>query len=94
MLRAGSGPAALVEYNSWSTFTRRSCAELLAERVGDNLKQPVKAVIPLDDKVVVPAANRGVPFIMENKTQPSGRGILALAESVRDAFASADLDES
>jgi len=53
------------------------------ERVGDNLKQPVAAVIPLDERVVVPAVNRGVPFILDNKTQPSARGILSLAESVR-----------
>ena len=64
------------------------------ERVGDNLKQPISAVIPLDEKVVVPAVNRGVPFIMDNKTQPSARGILSLAESVREALATAELKES
>jgi len=57
------------------------------ERVGDNLKQPVAAVIPLDERVVVPAVNRGVPFILDNKTQPSARGILSLAESVRETLA-------
>lgn len=56
------------------------------ERVGDNLKQPVAAIIPLDERVVVPAVNRGVPFILDNKTQPSARGILSLAESVRQAL--------
>lgn len=64
------------------------------ERVGDNLKQPVAAVIPLDERVVVPAVNRGVPFILDNKTQPSARGILSLAESVRQALATLELSES
>jgi pilus assembly protein CpaE len=64
------------------------------ERVGDNLKQPVAAVIPLDERVVVPAVNRGVPFILENKTQPSARGILSLAEGVRQALATLELSES
>ena len=64
------------------------------DRVGDNLKQPVAAVIPLDERVVVPAVNRGVPFILDNKTQPSARGILSLAESVREALAIAELSES
>jgi len=64
------------------------------ERVGDNLKQSISAVIPLDEKVVVPAVNRGVPFILDNKTQPSARGILSLAESVREALALAELSES
>lgn len=64
------------------------------ERVGDNLKQQVAAVIPLDERVVVPAVNRGVPFVLDNKSQPSARGILSLAESVREALASAKLEES
>ena len=64
------------------------------DRVGDNLKQPVKAIIPLDERVVVPAVNRGVPFILDNKTQPAARGILSLAESVREALATAELNES
>ena len=63
------------------------------ERVGDNLKQPISSVIPLDEKIVVPAVNRGVPFILENKTQPSGRGILSLAENVREVLASTELEE-
>jgi pilus assembly protein CpaE len=64
------------------------------ERVGDNLKQKVVAVIPLDERVVVPAVNRGVPFILDNKTQPSARGILSLAESVRETLASTELDHA
>ncbi|MBN1451381.1 MAG: response regulator [Anaerolineales bacterium] len=64
------------------------------ERVGDNLKQRVAAVIPLDERVVVPAVNRGVPFILDNKTQPSARGILSLAESVRETLASTELDKT
>lgn len=64
------------------------------DRVGDNLKQPVAAVIPLDERVVVPAVNRGVPFVLENKTQPAARGILALAGSVRETLAAAELSES
>jgi len=64
------------------------------ERVGDNLKQPISAIIPLDERVVVPAVNRGVPFILDNKTQPSARGILSLAASVREALATAELKES
>jgi pilus assembly protein CpaE len=63
------------------------------ERVGENLKQEVLAVIPLDERVVVPAVNRGVPFILDNKTQPSARGILSLAESVRETLASIELDQ-
>jgi len=56
------------------------------ERVGSNLKQSVSATIPLDEKSVIPAVNRGVPFILDNRTMPAARGILALAEEVRTAL--------
>ena len=53
------------------------------ERISENLKQEVKAIIPLDERVVIPAVNRGIPFMMDNRSQPAARGILALAEAVR-----------
>ncbi len=53
------------------------------DRVGENLKQEVSTVIPMDEKVVIPSVNRGVPFMLDNKTQPVARGIFSLAESVR-----------
>jgi pilus assembly protein CpaE len=53
------------------------------ETVGENLKQPVVAVIPLDEKTVIPSVNRGVPFMIENKTQPAARGVYTLVEALR-----------
>ena len=53
------------------------------ERVSENLKQEVKAVIPLDERTVIPAVNRGVPFMLDNRSQPVARGIFSLAEAVR-----------
>ena len=53
------------------------------ERIAENLKQEVAAVIPLDEQVVTKAVNRGVPFVLDGKNQPAGRGIFSLAESVR-----------
>jgi pilus assembly protein CpaE len=53
------------------------------ERISDNLKQEVAAVIPLDEKIAITAVNRGVPFMLDNKAQPIGKGILSLAEAVR-----------
>ncbi len=63
------------------------------ERVGENLKQPIVAVIPLDERIVIPAVNRGVPFITENKTQPAGKGILSLAEGVRASLRAQEISE-
>ena len=53
------------------------------EKIGENLKQPVVATIPLDERIVIPSVNRGVPFVIDNKTQPSAKGIYSLAEAVR-----------
>lgn len=53
------------------------------ERVSENLKHEISAVIPLDEKIAIPAVNRGVPFMLESKAQPIGRGVLSLAEAVR-----------
>jgi pilus assembly protein CpaE len=60
---------------------------ITSERVSDNLKQEIVAIIPLDEKIVITAVNRGVPFMLDNKSQPVGRGILSLAESVRTRLA-------
>jgi pilus assembly protein CpaE len=56
---------------------------ITAERVSENLKQEVAAVLPLEERIVIPAVNRGVPFMIDNKTQQIARGIFGLAESVR-----------
>jgi pilus assembly protein CpaE len=53
------------------------------EKVGENLKQPVVGVIPLDERIVIPSVNRGVPFMLDNKTQPCARSVFSLAEAVR-----------
>jgi len=53
------------------------------ERISENIKQEIKAIIPLDERVVIPAVNRGIPFMLDNRTQPVARGVLALAEAVR-----------
>lgn len=64
------------------------------ERVSENLKHEISAIIPLDEKIVITAVNRGVPFMIDNKAQPVGRGILSLAEAVRARLASLDSNDA
>ncbi len=64
------------------------------ERIGENLKQEVKVVIPLDERVVIPAVNRGVPFMLDNKSQPVARGVFNLAEAVRAQIAALKSQET
>jgi len=53
------------------------------EKIGENLKQPVEALIPLDEKIVIPSVNRGVPFVLDNKAQPCAKAVFSLAEIIR-----------
>ncbi len=64
------------------------------ERVAENLKEKISAVIPLDERVVIPAVNRGVPFMLDNRAQPVSKGIFGLAEAVRAQLASLDAKEA
>lgn len=62
------------------------------ERVADNLKQEVALVIPADEPTAVKAVNRGVPFVLDNKSQPVARGVQALADAVRARVNAKDSD--
>lgn len=64
------------------------------ERVGDNLREKVSAVIPLDERIVIPAVNRGVPFMLENRAQAVGRGVLLMAEALRAQLAALEAVEA
>ncbi len=56
---------------------------ITAEKVSENFKHEIVATLPLDERIVVPSVNRGLPFMVNNKSQPIARGILALTEVVR-----------
>ena len=53
------------------------------EKVSENLKQEIAGVIPLDERIVIPSVNRGVPFMIDNMTQPCARAVFSLAEVIR-----------
>ncbi|HNT24833.1 MAG TPA: response regulator [Anaerolineales bacterium] len=56
------------------------------EKVGENLKQEVNAVIPFEERVIV-SVNRGIPFLLADKTRPLSRSILSLTETIRQRLA-------
>ncbi len=53
------------------------------DAVGDNLKQEIVQILPLDEKVVIPSVNRGIPFILNVKSRPISKALLDLSESIR-----------
>lgn len=64
------------------------------ERISENLKHEIAASIPLEEKVAITAVNRGVPFMLDNKSQAIGRGIFSLAEAVRARLGALETEDS
>ncbi len=60
------------------------------ERVGESLRQEILASVPLDEKIVATSVNRGVPFILDNKTQPIGKSIMTVADLVKEKLTKLD----
>lgn len=53
------------------------------ERVGESLRQPIVVTIPYEDRITTSAMNRGVPFMVDNKLAPAGKGVSALIEVIK-----------
>ncbi|HWQ84363.1 MAG TPA: response regulator [Anaerolineales bacterium] len=53
------------------------------EKVGESFKTPISAILPFDERVVIPSVNRGVPFMLGDRSKPISKGFLSLAEAIR-----------
>jgi pilus assembly protein CpaE len=53
------------------------------ERIGESLRQEVVLTIPFEDRIVLGSINRGIPFVIDNKTQPVSKAIFELADLIR-----------
>ncbi|MGE5224810.1 MAG: response regulator [Omnitrophica WOR_2 bacterium] len=63
------------------------------EKVSESFKLDFAAVIPFDERTVVPSVNRGVPFFLGDKSKPVSRSIVSLTEAIRQRFAEIDSKE-
>jgi pilus assembly protein CpaE len=63
------------------------------EKVGESLRHEVSSLIPYDDKIVPSSINRGIPFMLDNKSQPVARSIQELADLVKDKLVKFDAPE-
>jgi pilus assembly protein CpaE len=53
------------------------------EKISESIKQEIAAIIPFDERTVIPSVNRGVPFMLEDKTKPIAKAYLSLGEVIR-----------
>jgi pilus assembly protein CpaE len=54
------------------------------EKVSDSFKHEIVAVLPDEERVVIPSVNRGVPFMLGDKSKSIARSFLTMTEAVRD----------
>jgi pilus assembly protein CpaE len=62
------------------------------EKVGESFKHEISVVVPFEDRVVVPSVNRGVPFMLGDRTRVIAKSILSLAEVVRQRLTEISAD--
>ncbi len=63
------------------------------ERIGESLRQEIKASIPFEERIVPLSINRGVPFIIDNKSHPIGKSITTLAGIIKEKIAALESGE-
>lgn len=52
------------------------------EKVGESLKQKIVNSIPFDERTPLLAVNRGIPFMVDNKTLPISKSVISLSELI------------
>ncbi|MEX2144298.1 MAG: response regulator [Anaerolineales bacterium] len=52
------------------------------ERIRDNFKKDVDVVIPIEERLVVPAMDRGEPFVLKGTGNPTAKAIQELAAKI------------
>lgn len=63
------------------------------ERVGESLRQEIKVTIPYEERIVPLSINRGIPFMIDNKNQPIGKSVSALAAAIKEKITALETGE-
>jgi len=56
------------------------------EKIGESFKKEIDVILPYEEKVVLPSINRGVPFVLGDKSRPITKSVLTLRDLVRERF--------
>jgi pilus assembly protein CpaE len=63
---------------------------IMPEKISESFKHEIVSVIPVDEKVVLPSINRGVPFVLGDQSRPIVKSIATLAELVQQRIEAAE----
>ena len=53
------------------------------QKVGESFKHEIVAVLPSEDRVVIPSINRGRPFVIDDKARSISKAMFSLAKIIR-----------
>lgn len=53
------------------------------EKISESIKHEIIAVLPTDERLVIPSINRGIPFMLGDKSRMLAKAYLSLAEVIR-----------
>lgn len=60
---------------------------ILPEKIGESFKHEVIAVIPFDERIVLTSINKGIPFMLGDRTIPLARVFLNLVSIIKQRIA-------
>lgn len=52
------------------------------EKISESFKHEIAVVLPVEERIVVPSINRGVPFMLGDRSKPISRSFLVLADII------------
>jgi pilus assembly protein CpaE len=56
---------------------------IMPEKISESFKHEIVAVIPVEERIVLPSVNRGVPFILGDQTRPIAKSVFSLVELIQ-----------
>lgn len=54
------------------------------DKIGESFKKEIEVILPYEDRVVLPSINRGIPFVLGDKSRPITKSIFALRDLIRE----------
>jgi pilus assembly protein CpaE len=66
---------------------------IMPEKVGESFKHEIVAVIPVEERTVLPSINRGVPFITGDQSRPITKSIFSLVELIKQRISTMENPE-